>query len=76
MRAYGEPEPQRRYGWYSEMQRGSMRSSRPSGIAVWCRADGEHVEVTEVTSTPEPSGTWSDYEPRGEVVYWVRNVPA
>lgn len=83
MRAYGETEPSRRYGWYSETQRASIRQNnkwmippRPAEIHVYCRFDGDHVEVTEVTSTPEPSGLWNDYEPRGEVVRWVRNVPA
>lgn len=73
----------RLYGWYSEKQRAYLREygarmipANPN-ISLWCRWDGDHVKVTEVTPSPDgPSGRWGDYEPRGEVVRWIKHIPA
>lgn len=61
--------------FYSERQREALGSQFPPGmVSIYARENGEEVLVTEVTDGRD--SLWSDAEDLGEVVRWVRNLPA
>jgi hypothetical protein len=74
------------YGFYSEQQRQSFvrdakqlqfDRERPSQqLKVYSTPDGGERICTQVASSPEYTDGWDDLTCLGEVVVWLRNIPA
>ena len=65
------------HAWYSPTQHARIFERRTSSkkrpeIAIWARANGEHVVATAISCNKNYSGCeYDDMKYRGEVVKWV-----
>lgn len=55
------------YGWYS-----AQSAEHGNGTAFWADIDGNEVEVTEVTKTPDTNCLWPDNVCVGMVFRYLR----
>ena len=76
-----------RYGWFSQKALNQRKrhakwklnnkiNSKQILLHIWQKKDGTQVQVTEVTSEkkmPE-SEIFDDFEYRGEVILWIKNI--
>ena len=54
------------HGWFS------AKAAKLYGSAIYSTSTNKEVEVTEVTETDKPVGTWDDLKPIGPVLKYLR----